>query len=386
MTRIPVVEVITHLPTGGAQRVVLNICENLDRSRFAPYLVAGPRGDWLARAQAIADCPFFPAKRLVRELSPGHDLRVIGELAGIFRSIMEAHPGVLPIIHTHAPKAGLVGRLAARRLGLPLLHTLHGLPFNPHQSAVKAAAYRLFERVGYLAGGQVASVSETNRRFLVEKGWVKEADTCTIPPCVELHRLAPRSGPRRVLPGYGVADTHRVVAMVASLKAPKDPLSFVRAAHLLMERFSDLRFVLVGDGELRGAVEHEIGLLGLGGRVLLTGWLDPIEALYPEFDVLALPSFSEGLPLVLVEARACGVPVVATGVGGIAELIEDGETGLLVTPGDHNELARAIGRLLEENDTRQRIVRQGLDGLERYAPSRMVMDYEAIFAQLAANA
>jgi glycosyltransferase involved in cell wall biosynthesis len=382
MARIPVVEVITHLPTGGAQRVALTICERLDRSRFAPYLVAGPRGGWLERARAIADCPFMDAHQLVRELSPAKDLRVIGELAEIFIRIKADHPGARPIIHSHAPKAGVAARLAARRLRLPIVHTLHGLPFNEHQSRLKSLAYRAFERVGYLAGGEVVSVTEKNRRVVIERGWVREDRICVIAPCVEMAQLAPRSGPRRVLSHLGVRENERVVAMVASLKPPKDPIGFLDAAHLLAARFPDVRFVLVGDGDMRPQVEAHANRLHLRERVLFTGWLDGIENLYPDLDVLALPSFSEGLPLTLIEARACGVPTVATRVGGVEELIADGENGLLVTPGNPSELALAIGRLLGERETYARIARAGLSGLERYAPEHMVAEYEKLFARV----
>lgn len=383
MARLTVVQVITHLPMGGAQRVALTLCERLDRDRFDPHLVAGPRGGWLERAKAIADCSFHPAEHLRREFSPRDDALVVPELARIFRRIRRGAEKGPVIVHSHAPKAGVVGRLAARVTGFLPVHTLHGLPFNPRQSRLKRYLYHALESLGYLAGGDLVSVTETNLSFALKRRWVSPARAHIIHPSVDFDRLGPKSGPRRILARHGVGEHHQVVGFVASLKPPKDPLGFVEAAATLAERRETLRFVIAGDGELRPAVEAALARRNLASRTVLLGWFDPIEALYPELDVLALPTFSEGLPLSVIEAAACGVPVAVSRVGGVAELIAHGESGLLVPPGDSRAMAQAIDRILTGPELAGRLVAEAKRGLERFRPETMVRAHERLYRDIA---
>jgi len=385
VTRIAVVEIVTHLPAGGAQRVALTLAERLDRDRFAVRLVAGPRGEWVKRAQAIPDGAFHPLPDLVREIAPLKDARALTALVKLLRALQRDHDGQL-IVHTHAPKAGLLGRAAARLAGAIPVHTLHGLPFYDAQPRAKALAYRLFERLGYLAGGHVVSVTETNRDFLVREGWVRPERASVIPPCADLDRVVSGRKGRRRLARFGIPEDAPVLGMVASLKPPKDPLGFLKAAKLAAERRPDAWFVLVGDGELRPAAEAAARGLGLDERTIFTGWLDPIEDFYAELDGLVLPTFSEGLPLVLVEARAAGVPCVASDVGGVAEALDLGEAGLLVSAGDDAALADVMVRLLGDASLRERLVERGKIGLDRFRPEAMTAAYEALFTRLAGAA
>lgn len=383
MGRAPVIQVITHLAPGGAQRVVLSLLEGLDRSRFEPHLVAAPRGEWIERAVSIPDCRFHSVTRLVREVSPFNDILATRELFRIFSSIREKAPEGPTIVHTHSPKSGVLGRAAARLARCIPVHTLHGLPYYPAQKPLKRGAYRIFESLGYLFGGELVSVSRANADEVLRRGWVTPDHVHIIAPCTDLGRPAPRTGKRKVLPRYGIGDGERVVSFVASLKAPKDPMSFIEAAGRIAKDYGDLRFLIVGGGPLMGSLKRAAKNLGIGEKTIFTGWFDPIETLYPELDILVLSTFWEGLPLVPVEARASGVPVVASGTGGVREVISDGETGLIVPPGDPVALASAIRRLLDDEALRKRLIEKGLEGLEIYSPESMVNEYERLYGDLA---
>lgn len=382
MARTTVIQVITHLPPGGAQRVALTLAGGLDRESFDLHLVAGDRGAWVERARKLEGCTFHPAGHLVREISPVHDLSVVPQLVGIFRQIRKQNPQHSTIVHTHAPKAGVAGRWAARLCGCRVVHTLHGLPFDTSQGKLKRGAYRLFESMGYRAGGELVSVTQTNLDLLRAQGMLKEGRGRVIRPSVDMEKLKPRTAARKILPQFGIGERQRVAGMVASLKPPKDPLTFIRAASLLVDDFPDLHFVLAGDGDLRPAVEAEINRFDLTDRVTLLGWFDPIEELYPELDLLALPTFNEGLPLVLVEARACGVPVIASRVGGIHELIGNDKNGLLVMPGDPKRLAYGISRLLEEEELRRLVIDAGLQELDEYREESMIRAHEHLYREI----
>ncbi len=382
MTGAVIVQAITHLPPGGAQRVVLDLCRGLDRRRFHVHLIVGPGGDWLPRAREISDCTVHVAEALVREVHPLKDLRVIPQLYGILRKISRLENGRPMIVHSHAPKAGLAARAAARLHGAAIVHTLHGLPFNDGQSFVKRHIFKGLEAMGYGFGGQLVSVTEANRAFALRNKWVKPEDVHVIRPSVNLERLAPRNGPRRALTAHGVGEDDFVLGMVASLKPPKDPAAFLQAFFRLAATDPRLRAVLAGDGFLRPELERLVKVRGMGERVHFLGWVDPVEKLLPELDLLCLPSHSEGLPLALVEARAAGIPLVASDVGGIRECVTHDETGLLVPPGDVSALTDAMGRLIRDGALRERLVRNGLQNLEPYRWEEMVRRHEALYSEM----
>jgi len=374
------------LPPGGAQRVALTLAERLDRSRFDVHLVSGPRGDWVERAKNIDGCTYHPADHLIREIRPMHDMKVIPQLALTFKRIM-ANTGVKrAIVHTHAPKAGLAGRWAAKLAGCMAVHTLHGLPFNANQSFARRSAYRLFESAGYLAGGELISVTETNLKWALEEGLANPSHSRVIPPSVDMHKLHPRADKRSFLTQYGITEDDLVIGFVASLKPPKDPQTLMKAFAQVVSALPHAKLVIAGGGEMSEDVEQLATQLGIERNVILTGWLDPVEPLYPELDLLVLPTHSEGLPLVLIEARACGVPVIATNVGGIHEIIEHDVTGLLVKDCDVSDLATAMIRVLTNPEFKQMLIANGLQNLDAYHPDQMVGEHEALFIEMAIRA
>jgi len=164
-----------------------------------------------------------------------------------------------------------------------------------------------------------------------------------------------------------------VVGMIARLVPQKDPLSFVRMAHLVTGAIPDTRFLLVGDGPLRAAVEHAVREKSLDGRMIATGFRDDIPELLQTMDVVVLTSVWEGLPLTLLEAMAAARPVVATRVQGSTDVVAEGETGVLVPPGDATQLAAAVVELIRKPEQRQRMGAKGRDRVEReFSVDRMV--------------
>ena len=145
------------------------------------------------------------------------------------------------------------------------------------------------------------------------------------------------------------------------MSAEKGHLILFDALRQLRDRGVGVHCTLVGDGPLRGALETRASSLQLNGELTMTGALPPthVAGLYPQADVVVLPSFSEGVPVVLVEAMACGRPVVATRVGGIAELVQHERSGLLVAPGDAGEVADAIQRLAANHETAEEMGAEG---------------------------
>lgn len=337
--RLRVATVITRLQA-GAGAVALRGALALDPQRFESVFVIGS-GDRLVDEARDAGFTVITEPTLRPTIELAADLAAPGALATILRG-----SGV-DVVHTHSAKAGVHGRLAARRAGVKrVVHTYHGFPFHEFQSAPRRAAYVAIERrlgritdVGLCVGTAVAA--EVVRRRLLAPDRVR-----TIGVPVDGVGPAPgwqaRAQARRAL---GLPVDAVVVGAVGRLAYQKAPEDFV-AAMLALSR-PEVIGVWIGDGPDADRVRALARAAAPRARVLLLGERRDVPALLPAFDVFALPSRYEGLPVAIVEAMRAGVPVVASAVNSVPDVVIAGRTGLLVAPQAPGDLARAIAHLLD---------------------------------------
>ncbi len=352
---IPVAHLITKLELGGAQQNTLFTVAHLDRSRFRPILITGEPGLLDREASSLPGVAFHQVPSLVRPIKPLADLLALVTLTLLLARLKPT------IVHTHSSKAGILGRLAAKLAGVPIiLHSIHGFGFTPAHRPVAQRFLVALERLAAKVTTGFISVSDANRRQGLALGLFAE-DRCTVIRSGIDRELfqktqVDRPAKRREL---GLDPDRPVVGMVAPFKPQKAPLDFVRMAALVHGARPDAQFLLVGDGELRGAIEAEIARCGLSGVVHLAGWRRDIPEVMHCLDVLALTSRWEGLPRVYLEALACGVPVVGTAVDGAAEVVQDGVNGYLVDPGDVRGLAERVLSLLNRPEQAARMGQAG---------------------------
>jgi glycosyltransferase involved in cell wall biosynthesis len=325
---------ITLAEVGGAQSYVAALLPAL-AERYDVTLAAYGEGP-LREAAARAGARFVPLRNVRRPINPLRDLAGLIELRRLMR---RERPHV---VHANSSKAGVLGRVAAATTGVPIrFFTVHGWAFSAY-SGLASLLYRFADRTMASLTTVTICVSE---RELADG---LQAGTCSAERSVVIHNAvdlaaAPRSRHDRATP--------RLIA-VGRLKAPKDFLTLIRAlAGLSNQGYEAL---IVGDGPDRTAVEAEIRRLGVEDRVQLAGERSDVPELLAASDVFVLSSRSEGLPVSVLEAMAAELPVVASRVGGLAELVDDGATGILVPPGDEPALAQALERLVEDRELRQR--------------------------------
>jgi glycosyltransferase involved in cell wall biosynthesis len=170
--------------------------------------------------------------------------------------------------------------------------------------------------------------------------------------------------------------------MIACLKPQKAPLTFIEIAARVAADRPRTHFVLAGDGELRPAVEARIRETGLEGRVHLLGWRRDVPRLLAAIDVMVLTSLWEGLPRVLPEAIAAGVPIVATGVDGTTDILRDGETGIVRPPGDCEGMARGVAAILRDPEIGRALAGRARAALDEFDIDRMVRDQERLYHAL----
>jgi glycosyltransferase involved in cell wall biosynthesis len=337
--RVHVAIVVTRFEA-GAGAVALRGAIGLDPDAFRVSVIAGSGNRLLDEAvDAGFDVTLEPALR--PEIALRSDWLAFRRLESILRS------RDVDVVHTHSAKAGIVGRCAAHRAGIKrIVHTYHGFPFHEFQSVARRATYVQIERelgritdIGLCVGTAVAV--EAVRRRLIEPQRLRTIGVSIgdrLHPRTEAARAAARS--TLDLPPDAV-----VVGAVGRLCYQKAPEDFVAALQVLDRR--EVIGVWVGDGELREQVRRAADRAAPRTRIIFAGDRADVADLLPAFDVFALPSRYEGLPVAIVEAMASGIPVVATAVNAVSDVVIPGETGLLVPPGRPDLLAAAIGFLLD---------------------------------------
>jgi glycosyltransferase involved in cell wall biosynthesis len=320
--------VVTLAETGGAQTYVASLLAPL-ADRFDVAVAAHGDGP-LRDAARAAGVRFVPLRQVRRPLSLWRDVLGLLELLALLR---RERPH---IVHVNSAKASALGRLAASLARVPIrVYTVHGWAFRAHGWPA-SALYRWAERLLRPLTTVTVCVADSERRAGLAAHTCKERTTVVIRNGVD---------PGNFRAGEAHSGRPRLVT-VGRLQAPKDAVTLVRALAALRGR--PFEAVFVGDGPDRPAVEEEVRRLGLEPAVELLGERDDVPELLGTADVFVLSSHSEGLPLSILEAMAAGLPVVASNVGGVSEVVVDGDTGLLVPPGDAQSLAAAIERLLED--------------------------------------
>jgi glycosyltransferase involved in cell wall biosynthesis len=342
---VRVATVITRLE-GGAGQHALRGALSLDPARYEMTIITGS-GDPVLLAQAAAsglEVLLEPALRA--PIAPRSDLRALARL----RELFARRP--FDIVHTHTAKAGVVGRLAAHRAGVPrLVHTYHGFPFHEFQAPPRRQAYVQVERglgritdLALCVGTGVAV--EAVRRRLIAPERIRTIGVIADGP------IPSRGARGRARATLGLPDHATVVGAVGRLTYQKAPEDFLAALRALAR--PDVTGVWVGDGELAGQVAARARETP-GVRVVLAGQRGNVPELLPAFDVFALPSRYEGLPTAVVEAMVCGIPVVATAVNAVGDVVVPGETGLLVPPGRPHLMADAVRFLLDSPEASARM-------------------------------
>jgi glycosyltransferase involved in cell wall biosynthesis len=374
--------IIARMNVGGPATHVVLLNAGLDRRGYDTLLVTGSEG---ASEGSLRDLAVANGLRLAlipelgREISPRSDLVTLVKL---YRLMRRERPHV---VHTHTAKAGFVGRIAARLAGVPVvLHTFHGHVFHGYFSPARTRLFLWIERLGARLSSRIITISPRLRDEIAQYGVTRSERIEVIPLGFELDAFAsqPRASGdfRRSL---GIPVGAKLIGAVGRLVPIKNISLLLEAAALARREAPELRVVLVGDGELRADLEAQAAALEMTEAVVFAGWRRDLPSVYADLDAVVISSHNEGTPASLIEAMATGCPVIATRVGGVPDLVVDGETGRLVPPGDREALAAALLALFWESErtahmaglARRRV-------LERHQAERLVADMDRLYREL----
>ena len=381
--------VIARLNMGGPALHVAYLSSGLRERGYATTLVAGSlaRGEesmaFVARELGVQ---VISIAELHREISPLRDALAVLRLARLIRL---QRPQIL---HTHTAKAGAIGRLAALLAGEArppiIVHTFHGHVLRGYFGPLRAALFRELERRLAGVATVLVAVSPEVRDDLVALGVAPKEKFVVIRLGIELDRRVDpgddgRLETRRMM---GVPPERFLVGWIGRMTGVKRTDDVLRALAGVRRRGVDAALCLVGDGPDREHVERRAHDLGIVRHCLFLGYQEDVGRFYAAFDTMILPSANEGTPVSVIEALASERPVVATRVGGVPDVVRDGEDGFLVEPGDVEQLADRLAVLARDPELRGRMGRAGRERvLPRYGVEQLIDNVDALYRSLLAG-
>ncbi len=361
---LSILHVITRLDRGGSSDCTLLQAIGAVRRGHRVTLACGPSrqpSPLLLEARRVAGIEIVDVPDLRRDLSPLHDVRALLFLLRLLRARR------FDVVHTHTSKAGALGRLAAALSSrVPVVHQPHGHLFYGYHGPIGSRLVILAERMlARLARRQIV-LSWRGAEEHLARGIGRPGQFTVVRSGIDLRPFRMSAGRRAACrERLGLRDDEFAVGTLCRLDPIKGVGELLRGFLLASSSRPRLRLFLAGDGPLRDDLLEAARRAGASARITLTGsWVAAPDFL-PALDLFALVSRNEGMGRALVEAMATGLPVVATNVGGMPEVLEEGRAGLLVPPGDEEAIARAIARLMDDGPLR--------DSLSRRARSRALV-------------
>ncbi len=351
---------------GGAEQHVLTLLKGIDRTRFTPHLVCLTHGPFAALARESN----IPTRTL-----PMHFPLDPTPLPGIIRW---ARQKGINLVHTHGSRANLLGRLGARWLGVPSLTTVHSSLAHDYLSPWSARLALGLDRLTLPLTSGIITVSEYLAKEVALRGgrnletiYNGQAPISFDDPSSSRHQFRLQ---------WGIPADALILGTIGRLHPAKGQTYLIKAVTQLRLKFPNLHLLLIGDGPLRQDLEFELKQSTIPHT--LTGYLPQAYKALPAMDLFVLPSVSEGMGLVLLEAMQAGIPIVASAVGGIPEVVRAGKDGLLVSLGDVAGFSDACSKIIDNPDLAKSLVLSALSRWPKFSIDSMVSETEQVYTRI----
>jgi len=370
--------VITKSNWGGAQRHVFDLSTAMKAEGHEVWVALGGEGI-LKKKLEETGVYTFSISNLGRDISPSKDA---GSFKEIFTIIKNKRPD---IIHLHSPKAAGLGSLAGRLLGIKsIITTVHGWTFNENRPMREKLPIMLLSWVTMILSHKTILLSLREYKQALYFPWVKNK-LKLIPLGIKPPTFVSVDGAKQIIAkmiGVNFADFDKktVIGTVAELHPNKGLNYLIEAMSLVCEQQSNTICIVIGDGQERESLVAMIAERKLEQKVFLTGYLDNASEYIKAFSIFVLPSIKEGLPYAILEAGSAGLPVVATTVGGIPEIIDDMKSGILIQPKNSRELSHALSFMVEHPDERKKygnILKERI--ASKFSLDRMISDVKKLY-------
>jgi len=372
--KIRVLECIRQGKIGGGESHLLSLVANLDKSRFEPVVLSFTDGPMMERLKEMG-----VETRLIYTEKP-FDIRIWGQVKQLLK-------GEAPdVIHAHGTRACSNVLWAARKLGIPVIYTVHGWSFHQDQHPLVSRLRIRGEK--YLTERSRVNISVSASNQQSGKEMIPKFDSIVINNGIDQHKFDPARTYKDVRAGLGISPDVVLVLFIARFTAHKQPLTLIRAfarVLTLLKGSANVHLLMVGDGDEKEAGVALAGELGLKGKVSFEAFRQDVPDVLNAADIFVLPSLWEGLPIGLLEAMAMRKAVIGTRVDGTREVLRDGDNGLMVEPGDVEALAAAVVRLVEDKALRESLRARAYETVrQRFDAVTMTRAIEDIYLKVIA--
>lgn len=365
--RYRILYIITQGILGGAQTHVRHLCENL-KEDFEVHVAVGVFGP-LVESLHQEGIAVHIVPSLVRSISPFKDIGGFRELERLIKSVKP------DLISTHSSKAGILGRLAAVACGVPVIFTAHGWAFTEGVPPVNRTMYIWAERFAARWADRIICVSENDQKLAL--GY----DVASPDKLITIHNGMPIMNDTFTEKQYNQNKSVEFI-MVARFSEQKDHKSLLEAIQRIRLQ-KDYVFSLVGDGELLDNIRSLSLKMGIEKKIRFLGPRQDVPELLKGADVFVLTSKWEGLPRSIIEAMRAGLPVIASDVGGVSELVEEGVTGYLVPRGNADILGARLEKLIDDSELRSQMGMAGYERfIEKYTFDRMLKETVKVYEEV----
>ena len=377
-----VLHVITRLDKGGSSTNTLETMARLDQEKYELVLIYGQTHDPNQEVQKFLQRHNIHAvlmPSLKRDLHPWYDAKAFFQLCQYLSQ------NKIDIVHTHSSKAGILGRWAAWWMRVKhIVHTPHGHVFYGYFGALKSWVFIMIEQMCAWVTDRIITLTHQGKQDHIDYNIGPAEKFIPIYSGIDVEVYQKANDQNDVYrQEFGIPENHKIIGSVARLDPIKGNDYVLEAFISLAKKYDDVSLLFIGDGEQRRELEDRVKAEGLTSRVIFAGFREDIPSLLKYLDVFVLASLNEGMGRVILEAMAAGTPVIATRVGGIPELVEDRQTGVLVDAKNSDALEVAISLLLDDNILRESLIQEAYQQVNaKFSIQKMVKDIEKVYNEL----
>ncbi len=377
-----VLNIQSRICIGGPAIQIELLAKHLDRNKFEPIFLGGAiEKDESSRLEDISNLgvKIDIIKSMHRRSHPLNDLLSVFQ---VYRYIKKEKPD---IVHTHTAKAGAVGRVAAFLARTPVvIHTFHGHSFANYFSRLTTAVFIHIERLLSRITTRIIAISTLQKEDLTSIYKIAAADKVEIINIgIDVNFFAQHSKSHNLRETLGLADTDKLIGTVGRLVPIKNIELLIKSFAVIREQNQNVHLCIGGDGPERENLQQLVSELGLNDCIHFLGWVHDVKEFYAGIDVYAISSLNEGTPVTILEAMASRVPVVATAVGGVPDLIRNRENGLLCDSNNVDGMARAIGTVFENADLAKKLCDSAFEFVrQNYSQEKFISMTEELYLRL----
>ncbi|MFH1777510.1 MAG: glycosyltransferase family 4 protein [Candidatus Omnitrophota bacterium] len=382
MPKIKVLHIITRLDKGGSAENTLFTVAKLDKERFDTVLVSGITHDPDNQVTDFIrkeNINYVLIPELVREIALLKDIKAFFKILNFIRKER------FDIVHTHSSKAGMLGRWAAKLAGVKIIiHTPHGHIFYGYFNYFLTQVFIFLEKITAKITDRIITLTKRGKEEHIKYGIACADKLVPVYSGIEIEKFRNYQIDKIKQKKILKADKKTaIIGTVSRLESVKGGVYFISALPEIIKTFPKLKVFIIGGGTEKENLERLTRKLGVAKNVVFMGECQDISWSVSTFDVFVLSSLNEGMGRCLLEAQALGVPVVATRVGGIPEVVKDGVTGFLVPPQNSEAIAEAVIKLLKDDFLREQMSRQARENIDyRFSVEAMVARIAGVYEEM----